>query len=260
MMAASGTSGISPSEIGLALTYMTQLVQVLGMCTRQLSEVENNCNSVERLLSFSTSLPQEADHTKPAPAAWPAHGAIEFDEVDMAYRPGLPTVLKGVSLSIRGGERIGVVGRTGSGKSSLTVALYRLCELSDGGISIDGVDIASVGLDALRSSIAIIPQDPVLFSGDLRSNLDSFGVYTDAELYDAMKRAHLPERFKLDTAIADEGSNLSVGERSLVSLARALVKKVGHTPIRRMPQTHLHHDRVIPAQSRIRMQYRREPS
>jgi ABC-type multidrug transport system fused ATPase/permease subunit len=106
------------------------------------------------------------------------------------------------------------------------VALYRLCELSDGAISIDGVDIASIGLDALRSSIAIIPQDPVLFSGDLRSNLDSFGVYTDAELYDAMKRAHLPERFKLDTAIADEGSNLSVGERSLVSLARALVKKV----------------------------------
>lgn len=226
MMAASGTSGISPSEIGLALTYMTQLVQVLGMCTRQMSEVENNCNSVERLLSFSTSLPQEADHSRPAPQGWPEHGAIRFDDIDMAYRPGLPTVLKSVSLGIRAGERIGVVGRTGSGKSSLTVALYRLCELSAGTISIDGIDIAQVGLDALRSSIAIIPQDPVLFSGDLRSNLDSFGVYTDAELHDAMKRSHLPERFTLDTPIADEGSNLSVGERSLVSLARALVKKV----------------------------------
>lgn len=226
VMAASGGGGISPAEIGLTLTYMTQLVQVLGMCTRQLSEVENNMNAVERLLAFSTSLPQEASHIEPAPDGWPREGSIRFEDVDMSYRPGLPTVLKQVSLDIAAGERVGVVGRTGAGKSSITVALFRLCELSGGRISIDGVDIASIGLDALRRNVAIIPQDPVLFSGTLRSNLDSFGVYTDAELHDAMKRAHLSERFALDTVIADEGSNLSVGERSLVSLARALVKRV----------------------------------
>lgn len=138
------------------------------------------------------------------------------------------------SAEFKHGEKVGIIGRTGAGKTSITVALFRLAELSSGRITIDDVDISTLGLKDLRSSIAIIPQDPVLFSGTLRSNLDPFEQYDDARLYDAMKRACLDgeiadesgsrKRFTLDMAIDDEGSNLSIGERSLVSLARALVK------------------------------------
>jgi len=199
---------------------------------------------VERVLWYADikSLPQEPEHEIPEaapPASWPQEGAITFDKVVMSYRQGLPAVLKGISMDIAGGEKIGIIGRTGAGKTSITVALYRLAELTSGTIKVDGVDVSKLGLNDLRSRIAIIPQDPVLFSGTLRSNLDPFDRYDDARLYDAMKRACLLEgspnekpdgtstpvkRFALDTVIEDEGLNLSVGERSLVSLARALVK------------------------------------
>jgi ABC-type multidrug transport system fused ATPase/permease subunit len=138
------------------------------------------------------------------------------------------------SLEIKPGERIGIVGRTGAGKSSMTVALYRLTELLSGSITIDGIDISTLGLKKLRSNIAIIPQQPVLFSGTLRSNLDPFDNSPDATLYEALERARLIKsapldgtpsaRFTLDMAIDSEGANLSVGERSLVSLARAIVR------------------------------------
>jgi ABC-type multidrug transport system fused ATPase/permease subunit len=148
-----------------------------------------------------------------------------------------------VSISVGASEKIGVVGRTGAGKSSIMVALFRMSELSSGLITIDDVDVSSIGLNDLRSGISIIPQDPLLFSGTLRSNIDPFSTKTDAELYDALKRAHLvpssstysaepasgtqtpgASRFNLDTVIEEEGNNLSVGERSLVSLARAMVR------------------------------------
>jgi len=192
--------------------------------------------------------PHEKEDTKPPPE-WPSDGAIDFRDVVMGYRPGLPAVLKGISMSIRAGEKIGVVGRTGAGKSSLMVALFRLVELNSGSICIDEVDISSLGLRDLRSKIAIIPQDPLLFSGTIRSNLDPFSIYDDARLWDSLRRAYLVEghsgelsekrflegddssgtrtptsRFSLDTVIEAEGANLSVGERSLLSLARALVK------------------------------------
>jgi len=160
----------------------------------------------------------------------------------MRYRPELPPVLKGLSMSLSPGEKIGVVGRTGAGKSSIMTAIYRMVELASGSISIDGVDISTVGLAQLRRKLSIIPQDAFLFSGTLRTNLDPFGLHDDAKLYDAMKRAYLVEsdsdlpsktlplaegqsapRFSLDSPIDDEGSNLSIGQRSLVSLARALV-------------------------------------
>jgi len=166
----------------------------------------------------------------------------------LRYREGLPFVLKGLSLSIKGGEKIGVVGRTGAGKSSLMLALFRIVELSTGSISIDGTDISTIGLRDLRTKVAIIPQDPLLFSGTVRSNLDPFSVYDDARLHDALRRSYLIEasavdkeylttepesssgsstptkHFSLDMIIEADGSNLSVGERSLLSLARALVK------------------------------------
>ncbi|ODO00356.1 hypothetical protein I350_06992 [Cryptococcus amylolentus CBS 6273] len=238
IMCAKGGGGITASEIALCLTYLTSVTQVLGMVTRQSAEVENNMNAVERVLWYSNAneLPQEAAHHLPStdpPMTWPGQGAVEFKDAVMSYRPGLPPVLKGLSLSISAGEKVGIIGRTGAGKTSITMALFRLVELTSGSISIDSHPIDSVGLSTLRSRIAIIPQDPVLFSGTVRSNLDPFMEKEDVVLWDALKRAKLvgeggrekdEKTFGLDSVIEEEGSNLSVGERSLLSLARALVK------------------------------------
>ncbi|KAF8530162.1 ABC protein [Hysterangium stoloniferum] len=261
ILAVVGINGITPAQIGLVLTYTTTLTQFLNMITRQSAEVENFMNSVERVVHYSdTDLEQEAPHEKDGvnPSQdWPSEGAVELKDVVMTYRPGLDPVLKGISMSIRSQEKIGIVGRTGAGKSSLMVALFRLVELSSGSIHIDGIDISSLGLRNLRSKIAIIPQEPLLFSGTIRTNLDPFSVYDDAQLWDALRRAYLVEApscssdekirhqkmdgkggvediehsgsrtttngFTLETVVESEGANLSVGERSLLSLARALV-------------------------------------
>ncbi|KAG2017864.1 ATP-binding cassette transporter [Coprinopsis cinerea AmutBmut pab1-1] len=242
---------ISPAQTGLVLSYILSVQQAFGWMVRQTAEVENNMNSVERIDYYAKDIEQEARHqipeTKPDDS-WPKEGRVELRNVFLSYRPGLPAVLKGLSMDIKAGEKIGIVGRTGAGKSSIMTALYRLVELSSGSIIIDDVDISEIGLFDLRSSLAIIPQDPLLFSGTLRSNLDPFNQHGDSVLWDALKRAYLvdtpqrvavaPEddspnasgtqtpmnRFTLDTVIEDEGANLSIGQRSLVSLARALVK------------------------------------
>lgn len=242
------STSISPSQTGLVLSYMLVVQQSFGWFVRQVAEVENDSNAIERILHYSNEIETEPPHQLPdsKPSNWPAAGRLEFKNVQMSYRPGLPTVLKDLSFSIEAGESIGIVGRSGAGKSSIMVALYRLTELKSGTIELDGVDISTLGLDDLRQNLAIIPQDPLLFSGTLRTNLDPFGKYDDAMLWDALKRAHLvggstskrgsldaPElpsaedpsggRFSLDTVIEEEGANLSVGQRSLVSLARAIV-------------------------------------
>ncbi|KAJ7477714.1 ABC protein [Mycena latifolia] len=246
IFAAVGVSGITAGEIGLILTYTTTLAAMFSVTTRMSAEVENYMNSVERVIHYARSdvVPREAPHestpeNKPA-ADWPAHGAIEFKGVTMAYRPGLPNVLHGISLQIKAGEKIGVVGRTGAGKSSLTMCLLRIVEYL-GQIIVDDVDISKIGLTDLRSNIAIIPQEPTLFSGTVRAALDPFSKYDDARLWNALRRSYLVEtrpstpidpesqgenrqRLKLDTVIEQDGANLSVGERSLLSLARALVK------------------------------------
>ncbi|KAJ7086329.1 ABC protein [Mycena belliarum] len=246
IFAAVGLSGISPAEIGLILTYTTSLTQMFAVTTRLSAEVENYMNSVERVVHYARGdvVPREAAHEstpehKP-PAQWPARGAVEFKDVTMAYRPGLPNVLHGISLNIRAGEKIGVVGRTGAGKSSLTLCLLRIVEYQ-GQIIVDNVDIGKIGLTDLRSNIAIIPQEPTLFSGTVRTALDPFSRYDDTRLWDALRRSYLvdtrpstpvegeltPEsrhRLTLDSVIEADGANLSVGERSLLSLARALVK------------------------------------
>ncbi|KAG1865922.1 ABC protein, partial [Suillus subalutaceus] len=251
LLAVIDVSGINAAQIGLVLTYTTLLAQTCTQLTRQSADVENNMNAVERLVQYvaGDTVPQEAPHEieeRKPPAQWPEHGAVEFNDVKMAYRPGLPNVLRGISVKVRGGEKIGVVGRTGAGKSSLMLALFRIVELSSGSITIDGVDISTIGLKDLRSKISIIPQDPLLFSGTMRSNLDPFSQHSDAELWDALQRSRLLDssitstqpssidgvrteqastgRHGLDSTIESEGANLSVGERSLLSLARALVK------------------------------------
>ncbi|KAF8134974.1 ABC transporter [Boletus edulis] len=239
---------ISAGQTGVVLSYILMVQQSFGWMVRQLAEVENDMNAVERIIHYANELEQEAPHQVKdgaTPTSWPLEGRIVMKDIFMKYRPDLSPVLKGLSVDIAPGEKIGIVGRTGAGKSSVMTALYRLVELSSGSIRIDGVDISTVGLEQLRKGLAIIPQDAFLFSGTLRSNLDPFGLYDDARLWDALKRAHLVDtgekqpslsqtssqddaqavasRFDLDTPIDSEGSNLSVGQRSLVSLARALV-------------------------------------
>ncbi|TFY56998.1 hypothetical protein EVG20_g8713 [Dentipellis fragilis] len=247
---------ISPAQTGVVLSYILSVQQAFGWMVRQMAEVENDMNSVERIVYYAKYIEQEPPHEIPdqAPKApWPQNGQVELKDIVLKYRPELPPVLKGVSMSVKGGEKIGIVGRTGAGKSSIMTALFRIVELTSGSVVIDGVDISKLGLEDVRRGLAIIPQDAVLFSGTLRSNLDPFGLHDDARLWDALRRSYLVEdtkplaaiadsldpdddqlpsgavtpntpRFTLDSPIEDEGGNLSIGQRSLVSLARALVK------------------------------------
>lgn len=156
---------ISPAQTGVTLSYIISVQQAFGWMVRQSAEVENDMNSVERIIHYATQIEQEAAYeieaTRPV-KQWPQAGAIEIKDMVFRYRPELPAVIKGISMSIRGGEKIGIVGRTGAGKSTIMTALYRIVELSAGTISIDGVDISKLGLADLRKHLAIIPQDPLL--------------------------------------------------------------------------------------------------
>lgn len=227
---------VSPSIGGLVLSYILSIVQMIQFTIRQLAEVENAMNATERLHYYGTQLDEEPPlHLAGVRESWPEKGEIVFDDVQMRYRAGLPLVLQGLNMTVAGGERIGVVGRTGAGKSSIMSALFRLVELSGGSISIDGVNVATVGLQDLRSRLAIIPQDPTLFKGTIRSNLDPFNEHTDLELWSALRQSDLVDadanvddkshgRIHLDGVVEEEGLNFSLGQRQLMALARALVR------------------------------------
>lgn len=243
---------VNPSIGGLVLSYILAIVQMLQFGVRQLAEVENGMNAVERLQYYGTQLEEEAPlHTVDVRPSWPEKGEIVFDNVQMRYRENLPLVLSGLTMHVKGGERIGIVGRTGAGKSSIMSTLFRLVEISGGSITIDGVNISTIGLYDLRSRLSIIPQDPTLFRGTVRSNLDPFSEHTDLELWSALRQADLApadgntnsssnnntngeentagenkdtSRINLDTPVEEDGLNFSLGQRQLMALARALVR------------------------------------
>eukprot|EP00658_Telonema_sp_P-2_P066868 TRINITY_DN55830_c0_g1_i1.p1 TRINITY_DN55830_c0_g1~~TRINITY_DN55830_c0_g1_i1.p1 ORF type:complete len:554 (+),score=35.63 TRINITY_DN55830_c0_g1_i1:48-1709(+) len=233
---------ISGGLTGMAINWGLNMARTMTFLVTEGMQAESKLVSVDRLKEFVSDLPSEASQSTgldgtPSPIqvasstlpVWPSKGAIAFDNVFMRYRPNLPSTLKGCSFSVASGLRIGVCGRTGSGKSSLIQCLFRLREIETGSVFVDGVDISTLGLSSVRGSrMCIIPQDPVLFSGTIRGNVDPFNIYTDSRLEEALTAVTLWDRVSseggLSAMVEDRGKNFSVGQKQLICIARAMLR------------------------------------
>jgi ABC-type multidrug transport system fused ATPase/permease subunit len=227
---------LTASRAGFALSFLFGLTNLLNQTVRQFADVETGMNSVERLLHYTSNIEQEApfESPTPPPKGWPERGEIVVKDLRMRYRKDTPLVLKGVNIKVPAGSRVGIVGRTGSGKSSMLLTLLRLVEpepSSDGSgpIVIDGVDTCKIGLHELRQHVSIVPQNPTIFSGTVRSNLDPFQLYSDETIWAALAecemKAAVEEAGGLDGAVAEYGENFSQGQRQLLCLTKSVLSK-----------------------------------
>lgn len=220
--------------LGIALSYSIEVTSYLKFGVQMVARLEADMSSVERILYYTDNIESEAPdiipENDPEPGTWPQTGEIKLSNASMRYRDG-PLVLKNLSFDVKGGEKIGVCGRTGSGKSSLMIALFRISEIEkDGTISVDGVNLQDIGTAALRMNISIIPQDPVMFSNTVRYNLDPFRTRSDEDLWNVLKQVEMGEAIAqlpkgLDDMVAEGGENFSQGQRQLLCIARSLLRK-----------------------------------
>lgn len=223
---------VAPGLVGLSLSYAFALTGTQVFLSRWYSSLVNYIISVERIKQFMHIPPEPPAvvEDKRPPPSWPSKGRIELLDLKIRYRPNAPIVLKGITCTFREGSRIGVVGRTGSGKTTLISALFRLVDPYSGQIIVDGIDICSIGLKDLRLKLSIIPQEPTLFRGSIRTNLDPLGIYSDEEIWKALEKCQLKDTISrlpnlLDSSVSDEGENWSMGQRQLFCLGRVLLRR-----------------------------------
>ena len=224
------STNIAPGIAAMLIIWSANITMSLSFFVQGFSDSEASMTSLERMLAM-TKIPQEEDlshKTDPVDPSWPRSGDLTFDKVRLRYRPDLPLSLDGLTFAIKAGQRCGVVGRTGAGKSTLAAALFRLVELESGTITFDGVNISSISLPDVRgrkNGMAIIPQEPVLIPGPLRQSLDPFGDFQDDAVEEAIRSVFGGRLSDLNAVVEEGGRNFSVGERQLICLARAMLAK-----------------------------------